>query len=144
MTGRAFPASITRQVLAKQPGTALPVKLWLNPPQRAVLPVACVLLRAANIRRVQDGQQARVSTARSLSGSSVLVLSGGKRRLTPVSICSSTRGQKHRYEGTAVGTHLCSTISFGCRPDQKTRVNVGCHKRIDHFGWQDRDLSRSH
>src|SRR5215467_12994851 len=99
MTARAFTAFIMRRALAKQRGAALRVKLWLNLRQKVAPHVGCALLRAANIRHVQNGQHTRVSTARRLSEFLVRVLPGGKLRLRPVSIYSSTGRQKYRYEG---------------------------------------------
>ena len=60
MTARALAAFIMRQVLAKQRGTALRVKSWLNLPQKAALHVVCALLRAVNIQHVRNGQHTRV------------------------------------------------------------------------------------
>jgi hypothetical protein len=67
MTARAFTAFTMHRALAKQRGAALPMKLWLNLRQKVALHVGCALLRAANIRRVQNGQHTHVSTARGLS-----------------------------------------------------------------------------
>jgi hypothetical protein len=108
MTAHAFAAFIMHQVVARRRGAALRVKLWFNLPQKVALHVMCALFRAVNIKHVRNGQRTPLSDVRRLSESLRSAFPAGRLRFRPVSIYSSTRRQKDRYESN------CTAVVSAC------------------------------